>query len=135
MKRWAAALGSLAVVCFLAACSSSVAGTSPASPGPFASQADQVMADLAAGNFTAVEGKFDPAMIKAAQAVPLQKAWTAARMCWARTEATVRLRLPGRANSTSNRYPSRWANGPGVVTITFNPSGTIAGLHCWRPPS
>lgn len=61
MKRWAAALGSLAVVCFLAACSS--AGTSPASPGPFASQADQVVADLAAGNFTAVEGKLDPAMI------------------------------------------------------------------------
>jgi hypothetical protein len=63
MKRWAAALGSLAVVCFLAACSSGVAGTSPASPGPFASQADQVVADLAAGNFTAVEGKLDPAMI------------------------------------------------------------------------
>ena len=54
MKRWVAALGSLAVVCFLTACSSSVAGTSPASPGPFASQADQVVADLAAGNFTAL---------------------------------------------------------------------------------
>jgi hypothetical protein len=63
MKRWAAALGSLAVVCFLTACSSGVPGTSPASPGPFASQADQVVADLAAGNFTAVEGKLDPAMI------------------------------------------------------------------------
>ena len=61
MKRWAAALGSLAGVCFMAACSS--AGTSPASPGPFASQADQVVADLVAGNFTAVEGKLDPAMI------------------------------------------------------------------------
>jgi hypothetical protein len=45
----------------LGACSS--AGTSPASPGPFASQADQVVADLAAGNFTAVEGKLDPTMI------------------------------------------------------------------------
>ena len=77
MKRWAAALGSLAVVCFLTACNSSVAGISPASPGPFASQADQVVADLAAGNFTAVEAKLDPAMIKAARAVPLQKAWAA----------------------------------------------------------
>jgi len=63
MKRGAAALGSLAVVCLLTACSSSGAGTSPASAGPFASQADQVVADLAAGNFTAVEGKLDPAMI------------------------------------------------------------------------
>jgi hypothetical protein len=35
------------------------------------------VADLAAGNFTAVEGKFDPAMMKAARTVPLQKAWTA----------------------------------------------------------
>jgi hypothetical protein len=76
MKRWAAALGSLAVVRFLTACSSGVAGTSPASPGPFASQADQVVADLAAGNFTAVKRKLDPAMIKAARALPLQKAWT-----------------------------------------------------------
>jgi hypothetical protein len=77
MKRWAAALGSLAVACFLTACSSGVAGTSPASPGPFASQADQVLADLAAGNFTAVERKLDPAMIKATRALPLPKAWTA----------------------------------------------------------
>jgi hypothetical protein len=75
MKRWLPALGSLAVVCFLTACSSSVAGTSPASPGPFASQADQVVADLAAGNFTAVEAKFDPAMMTAARRRPLQKAW------------------------------------------------------------
>ena len=74
MKCWAAALGSLAMVCLLTACSSSVAGTSPTSPGPFASQADQLVADLAAGNFTAVERKFDPAMMKAARTVPLQKA-------------------------------------------------------------
>ena len=53
MKRWAAALGSLTVVCSLAACSSRGAGTSPASGGPLASQAGQVVADLAAGNFTA----------------------------------------------------------------------------------
>jgi|HubBroStandDraft_3_1064219.scaffolds.fasta_scaffold356488_1 hypothetical protein len=69
MKRWAAVLGPLAVVCSLAACSSG-AGTSPASSGPFASQADQVVADLAAGNFTAVQAKFDPAMMTAAQALP-----------------------------------------------------------------
>jgi hypothetical protein len=69
---WAAALGALAVACFLTACSSS-ASTAPTSPGPFASQASQVVTDLAAGNFTAVESKFDPAMMKANQAVPLDK--------------------------------------------------------------
>ena len=71
MKRWAAVLGLLAVVAFLPACSSS----SPTRPGPFASQADQVVADLAAGNFAAVEAKFDPAM-KALLTLPaLQKVW------------------------------------------------------------
>lgn len=80
MKRWATALGPLAVVCLLAACSSSSSGgTSLASAGPFASQAGQVVADLAAGNFTAVQAKFDPAMIKAAQALPVPKARAA---CW-----------------------------------------------------
>jgi hypothetical protein len=74
MKRWAAALGPLAVVCLLAACSSGItAGNSAASAGSFASQADQVVADLTAGNFTAVEAKFDPAMIKATQALPLDR--------------------------------------------------------------
>jgi hypothetical protein len=36
-----------------------------------------MVADLAAGNFTAVEGKLDPAMVKATQTLPLRKAWTA----------------------------------------------------------
>ncbi len=136
MKRWAAALGPLAVVCLLTACSSSAAGTSPPSPSPFASQADQVMADLAAGNFTAVQGKFDPAMIQANQAVPLPKAWAACQ------DALGTYRSHGTPTSARNgqfdleQVPVTWANGPGTVTITFNLNGTVAGLHCYgAPPS
>jgi hypothetical protein len=33
------------------------------------------------------------------------------------------------------QVPLTMANGPGVATITFNPNGTIAGLHCGVPPS
>ena len=33
------------------------------------------------------------------------------------------------------QVPVTWANGRGVVTITFNSNGTIAGLHCYGPPS
>jgi hypothetical protein len=135
MKGWAAALGSLAVVCLLAACSSSGAGTSPASVGPFASQADQVVADLAAGKFTAVEGRFDPAMMNAARAVPLPKAWTAC-------QATLgTYRCHGAPAFTQNgqfdveRVPVTWGHGPGAVIIAFNPRGTVAGLHCAAPPS
>jgi hypothetical protein len=48
MKRWAAALRPLAVVCLLAACSSSsTAGTSATSAGPFASQAERELVDRA----------------------------------------------------------------------------------------
>jgi hypothetical protein len=133
--RRAAALGSLAAVCFLAACSSSVTGTSPASPGPFASRADQVVADLAAGNFTAVEGKFDPAMMKAAQALPLPKAWATCQ----HVLGTYRShRAPTSARNGQfdlEQVPVTWAKGPGVLTITFNQSGTIAGLHCRGRPS
>jgi Protein of unknown function (DUF3887) len=135
MRRRAAALGPLALACVLASCSST-AGTSPASAGPFASQADQVMADLAAGNFAAVQAEFDPAMIKAAQAVPLPKAWAACQ------DALGTYRSHGAPASArtgqfdNEQVPVTWANGPGVVTITFNPNGTIGGLHCYgAPPS
>jgi hypothetical protein len=130
MKGWAAALGSLAAVCFLAACSSS----SPASPARFASQADQVMADLAAGNFTAVQSKFDPAMIKAAQAVPLHKAWAACQVALGtyRSHRAPKTAVTGQFDN--EQVPVTWANGPGVVIITFNSNGTIAGLHCYGPP-
>src|SRR5579859_2276440 len=78
MKRWVALLGSLAVVAFSSACSSSgSAGSPPAHPGPFAARADQVVADLAAGNFTAVQGKFDPALKASLTLTALQQAWTA----------------------------------------------------------
>ena len=134
MKRWAAALGSLAVVCFLTACGSGVAGTSPASPGPFASQADQV-ADLAAGNFTAVEAKLDPAMTKAARAVPLPKAWAACQDVLGMYRGHGAPAFARKGQFDVEQVPVTMANGPGVVTITFNPSGTIARLHCGVPPS
>ena len=135
MKRWAAELGSLAVVCFLTACSSSVAGTSPTSPGPFASQADQVVADLAAGNFTAVQGKFDPAMIKATRTLPLQKAWTACQDVLGTYRSHGAPTFARKGQFDLEQVPVTMANGPSVVTITFNPNGTIAGLHCGVPPS
>jgi hypothetical protein len=136
MKRWAAALGSLAVVCFLTACSSSVAGTSPASPGPLASQADQVVADLAAGNFTAVEAKFDPAMMNAARTLPVQKAWAACQDALGTYRSHGAPTFARTGQFDLEQVPVTWANGPGVVTITFNPNGTIDGLHCYGvPPS
>lgn len=134
-KRWAVALGSLAVVCFLGACSSSAARTPPASPGPFAIQAAQVVADLAAGNFTAIEGKFDPAMMKAAQAVPLQKAWAACQDVLGAYRSHGAPTFARKGQYDLEQVPVTMADGPSVITVTFNPDGTIAGLHCGVPPS
>jgi hypothetical protein len=136
VKRWAAALGSLAVMCLLTACSSSGAGTSPASAGQFASQADQIVADLATGNFTAVEAKFDPAMIDAARALPLRNAWTGCQDALGMYRSHGAPALARTGQFDLEQVPVTWANGPGVVTITFNPDGTIDGLHCYGvPPS
>jgi Protein of unknown function (DUF3887) len=136
MKGWATAPGLLAVVCVLAACSStSTAGTSAASAGPFASQADQVVADLAAGNFTAVQARFDPAMIQASQGVPLPTAWAACQHVLGtyRSHGTPAFARKGQFDL--EQVPVRWASGPGSILITYNPDGTIAGLHCGGPPS
>ena len=132
---WAAALGSLAVVCFLAACSSTGTGTATASPGPFASQAGQVVTDLAAGNYAAVESKFDPAMVQAAQSLPVQQAWAACQDVLGKYRSHGAPTFARKGGFDLEQVPVTMANGPGVVTITYNPSGTIAGLHCAPSPS
>ena len=93
------------------------------------------MAELAAGNFTAVQAKFDPAMIKANQAVPLPKAWAACQdaLVTYRSHGTPTFAQKGQFDL--EQVPVTWANGPGAIIITYNPDGTIAGLHCGVPPS
>ncbi len=92
------------------------------------------MADLAAGNFTAVEVKFDPAMMQALRTLPLPKAWTACqdRLGTYRSHGAPTFARKGHLDL--EQVAVTWANGPGVVTITFNPDGTIAGLHCGGVP-
>jgi hypothetical protein len=130
MMRWAAVLGSLAIVAFMSACSSS----SPTRPGPFASQADQVVADLAAGNFTAVESKFDQTM-KAVMTLPaLQNAWTTYQKLQGsyRNHGAPTFARVGQIDV--ERVPVTMAHGPGYVSISFRPDGTMGGLAFTAPP-
>lgn len=133
MRRWAVVLGSLAVVGLMSACSSSgtssVAGSSPTPPASLAAQADQVVADLAAGNFTAVKDRFDPAMRKAAQAAPLQKGWAACQDAMGPYRRHGAPTFVRKGRFDLEQVPVTWAKGPGAVTITFNRNGTIAGLQ------
>src|SRR5450755_2932748 len=98
--------------------------------GPVCFPAGQVVADLAAGKFTAVEGKFDPAMMKAARTLPLPKAWTACQDVLGTYRSHGAPTFARKGQFDLEQVPVTWANRPGVVTITFNPNGTIAGLHC-----
>lgn len=131
MRRWAAVLGLLASMALLPACSSSssgVAGISPTRPGPFASQADQVVADLAAGNFTAVESKFDPAMKAVLTPHLLQKAWTTYQQLLGSYRSHVAPAFARVGQLDVERVLVKMAHEQGEVRISFRPGGTIAGL-------
>jgi hypothetical protein len=106
-----------------------MAGSSPIPPASFATQADQVVADLAAGKFTAVEGRFDPAMMKAAQAAPLQKGWGACQDAMGTDRSHGAPTFARKGQFELAQVPVTWAKGPEAVIITFNPNGTIAGLE------
>ena len=99
---WAAALGALAVACFLTACSSS---------------------------------KFDPAMMKANRAVPLDKAWAACQQVLGAYRSHGTPTFVRKDQFDLEQVPATMADWPSMVTITYNPNGTIAGFHCGVPPS
>ena len=93
-----------------------------------------MVADLAAGNFTAVEGKLDSAMIKATRALPLQKAWSACQDVLGTYRSHGAPTFARKGQFDVEQVPVTMGHGPGVVTIAFNPTGTIAGLHCGASP-
>jgi len=126
-----AALGSLAVVCFLPACggNSSMAGNSPTPLASFATQADQVVADLAAGNSRQWKAGFDPPMMKAAQAAPLQKGRAVCQDAMGTYRSHGAPTFARKGQFELAQVPVTWAKGPEAVIITFNPNGTIAGLQ------
>jgi hypothetical protein len=67
--------------------------------------------------------------------VPLQKAWTACQHVLGTYRNHGAPAFARKDPFGPEQVPVTWVNGPGVVTITFNPTGTIAGLHCGGRPS
>jgi hypothetical protein len=133
VRRLGAVLGSLVVVAVLSACgssgsSSNVAGIPSTRPGPFASQADQVVADLAAGNLAAVADKFDPALTAALPLPGLQKAWTAYQDLLGSYQSHVAPASVRAGQLDVERVPVIMAHGQGEVRIAFRPDGLIEGL-------
>lgn len=91
-----------------------------------------MVADLAGGNFTAVEGKFDPAMMNAARTLPLPKAWTACqdRLGTYRHHGAPTFARKGRFDL--EQVPVTWANEPGVSPSPSTPAGPLQGCTADR---
>ena len=77
-----------------------------------------------------MQGKLDPAMIKATRTLPLQRAWTACQSLLGTYRRHGAPTFARKGQFDVEQVPVTMGHGPGVVTIAFNPSGTIAGLHC-----
>ena len=82
-----------------------------------------------------MQAKFDPAMMNVARALPLHKAWAACQDVLGRYRSHGAPTFARKGRFDIEQVLVTWANGPGAVTITFNPDRTIAGLHCGAPPS
>ena len=91
------------------------------------------MADLAAGNFTAVEAKFGPAMMKANRKLPLPKAWAEYQQILGRYRSHGAPVFARQGQFDTEFIPVTMAHRPGVVIIHFSPNGTIAAMY-FRPP-
>ena len=122
-------LGAIAIALSISACSSHSAAIAPTPPGPFASQADQVVADLAAGNFTVVEAKFDPTVTASLPLSALQSAWTTYQESMGSYKSHIAPASVRQGQLDVERVPVTMTNGQGEVRITFNTNGTIAGLY------
>jgi hypothetical protein len=100
--------------------------------GPFASQAEQVINDLAAGNFQAVWGRFD-AQLQAQLSIPaLANGWRVYQEQFGtyRSHGTPELIRLGSLDV--EQLPMLMAHGTEEARVTFQPNGAIAGLVLLR---
>jgi len=108
--------------------SPSPAATSSAASTDFKSAAEKLVDDLAAGNYDAVESRFDVTMKSQLPRAQLENGWRTFQ------ESEGNYKSHGAANAvmkgqlTVERVPITTATGTGEVRVSYHPDGTIAGL-------
>lgn len=114
-------LSLLVPLVFVAACGS-------ASTGPFSAKAQQIVSDVASGNFAAVTADFDATMRTALPLPALQNSWRTFQEQFGayRDYGTPTSVMKGQLDV--ERVPVTMASGAEEVRVTFHPDGTIAGL-------
>lgn len=100
--------------------------------GAFAAQADQVVADLAAGRFSAVTAKFDPLMKTQLSTSALQTAWNSYVQILGPYQSNTATVSVTKGQLEVERVTVTMANATGEVRVAFDPDGSIAGLYLLR---
>ncbi len=129
----------VAVGAIAAGCSAGTNGASSTTtstvikPGPYASQAEQVISDLAAGDYQAVVAAEDPATQLRLSAPVLHSGWQDFQEEAGSYEGHGTPEFFPIHAITLEQVPLTMKYGHEVARITFNTSGQIVGLLLTRP--
>lgn len=133
-RRVFALSGVLAISLISAECSgASSASSNSVASGPFAAQAEQVIIDLAAGNYQAVWAMFRPSLQAQLSVAALANAWQVFQEQFQeqfgsyKSHGTPELIPVGSLDV--EQAPMHMARGTEEARITFQQNGMIAGLY------
>jgi hypothetical protein len=123
-----------------AACSSGSAQRPPAiNRGPFAGQAEQVITDLAAGQYQAVWGMFEPTLKVQLPVTGIESGWRAYQQRFGSYRGHGLPELIQVGSLDVEQMPMFMSRGTEEARVTFDPGGSIAGLGLLKagapPPS
>ena len=102
--------------------------TSAASPGPFASQAEQVINDLGAGNFQSVWSQFDASLQAQLSVAALTNGWQVYQEQFGSYKSHGSPEFIPLGSLDVEQLPMIMAHGTEEARVTYEPNGKIAGL-------
>ena len=128
----------LVVLAIASACSCTPKHAS-AAPGPFAAQAEHVIADLAAGNFQTVYGMFDASAKAQISVAALANGWQVYQEEFGSYRGHGSPEFIPVGSLDVEQVPMFMAKGTQLARVTYEPDGAIAGLLLLKagapPPS
>jgi hypothetical protein len=129
MKRGVVITAFASSVLILTSCSSGTSGhTTSLNPGPFANQAEQVVADLAASQYQAVWQMFDATLKAQLSESALANGWQLYQERFGSYRGHGKPELIPVGSLDVEQLPMFMGKGTQEARITFEPDGAIAGL-------
>jgi uncharacterized protein YceK len=119
---------SLAVAIFASGCGSTVHRTPP-NPGPFASQAEQVISDLVAGDDQAIWAMTDPTVRSKVSVSQIANGWQLYQEKFGSYRSHGSPELIPVGSLDVEQIPMRMAKGTEEARVTFEQNGALVGLQ------